>query len=77
MSVATTAAVTLPPSSGGQDAAATPAPQFRAAVVTPLAHSNGAVRVGSAVPVASFRLGITDAPRTIPYQSLCIGNRLG
>ena len=28
---------TSPPSSGGQDVAATPAPQFRAAVVTPLA----------------------------------------
>lgn len=36
-SLATTAAVSSVPSSGGQDVAATPAPQFRAAVVTPLA----------------------------------------
>jgi hypothetical protein len=36
-SLPTTAAVTSPRSSSGQDVAATPAPQFRAAVVTPLA----------------------------------------
>ena len=36
-SLATAAAVTSPPSSGGQDVVATPAPQVRAAVVTPLA----------------------------------------
>jgi len=36
-SLATPAAVTLPSSTGGQDVAATPAPQCRAAVVTPLA----------------------------------------
>ena len=36
-SLPTTAAVTSPHSSSGQDVAATPAPRFRAAVVTPLA----------------------------------------